>query len=181
LSDDHKEEKSAMFGKMKVKSRLALGFSLVLILMVVIIGFSLYQGEVSNEKLEHIITINNVRVQKANNMLDRARESSIVVRDILLSKNNNGSTEEIQNHKNHLSEIRKSYDELIAANRKLISADDAEGFKRISDLEVFEQTARQMQDRMIKLALAGKGVEANDFKDSTAYPKVKEWANNTAC
>ena len=99
-----------MFRNMKVGSRLALGFSLVLVFMVVIIAVSLRQAQVSHEKLQRIVKINNVRVQLANSMIDDARETSITVRDILLATHtiNAQSRESTQKSRGHLAELKRS-------------------------------------------------------------------------
>jgi signal transduction histidine kinase len=170
-----------MFRNIKIESRLALGFSIVLVIMFAIIGVSLRQAQVSDKNLEHIVTVNNVRVQLANNMIDDVRETAITVRDILLATHtiNIESSESAQKGRDNLAELRRTYTDNIDAIKKLISKDDKEGFDLISKIETSGSAARQLQDQVIELTMAGKHIEGIDFMAGKAYPIVKQWISET--
>ena len=168
-----------MFRNMKVGSRLALGFSLVLVLMVAIIGVSLRKAQVSREKLERIVKVNNVRVRLANDMIDDARETAIDVRNILLAKYKNDSSESIKKIRDHLAELRRTYSESLAKIKELVPEDDKKGLELLSNLEASEAAARQLQDQVIELAVAGQHAEGTDLMTEKAYPTVKQWIDET--
>ncbi len=103
-----------MFNSMKVGSRLALGFSLLLVFMVAIIVIGIAAIKKVNAELETIVQVQNVRTQLANDMIDKARETAIAVRNILLIKFKSESSESIQEHRDHIAILRKSYAESFA-------------------------------------------------------------------
>jgi methyl-accepting chemotaxis protein len=161
-----------MFRNMKVGLRLALGFTVVLVLMIAIIGVSLRSAQENHDQLERIVKINNVRIHLANNMVDGARETAIVVRNILLATHNidNSLIESTQKSKDQLTEIWREYNESFVALGYLSSKDDAKGLELFRKVETSATTARQLQDQVVELAEAGNRKEAIDFMTGTASP-----------
>jgi methyl-accepting chemotaxis protein len=176
-----KQEKSTMFRNMKVGFRLALGFTIVLVIMIAIIGVSLWQANVSHEDLTRIVEKNNVRIHLANNMIDDARDTAIVIRNILLATHsiNDKSLESAQKNKDHLAEIWKEYVESVATLEHLITKDDAKGFDLFRKVDRSATAARQLQDQVIELVEVDKYQEAVDFMTTKAYPAVKQWISDT--
>ena len=164
-----------MFRNMKFGLRMGFAFIFVIVFMIAIIAVSLHQAQVGHEKLQHIVKINNVRVQHANEMIDDARESAVMIRTILLGKYKSDSAGNIQKYIGHLSEIRKAYADSVVAIRKLIPENDIDGLALINKLEASSVTAQQLQDQVIELALAGKPAEGTDLMFGKAYPAVSNW------
>jgi signal transduction histidine kinase/DNA-binding response OmpR family regulator/HAMP domain-containing protein len=121
------------------------------------------------------VKINNVRVQYANEMIDDARESAVMIRTILLGKYRSDSADNMKKYIVHLSEIRKEYADSVVAIKKLIPENDVDGLVLINKLDVSRVTAEQLQDQVIELALAGKHVEGADLMFGKAYPAVSQW------
>ena len=132
-----------MFRNMKVGLRLALGFGITIVFMIAIITVSLHQARVSQEKLQRIVEINNVRLQIANDMIDNARETAITVRNILLAKYRSESVENVQKDIDHLAEIRKTYAESVAGIKKLVLEEETRGREMLGELEICGNAARQ--------------------------------------
>ena len=166
-----------MFGNMKVGLRLALGFTLVLVLMIAILGVSLRYAQESHDELDRIVNINNVRIHLANKMVDDARDTAITIRNLLLATQtvNTPSSESIQKGRDQLAEIQRGYLESATAIEPLITKDDADGFSLLRKLEISAATARQLQDQVIELVSAGQHQEAIDFMTGKAYPSVRQW------
>ena len=167
-----------MFRNIKVGMRLALGFGITIVFMIAIITVSLRQAQVSQEKLQRIVEINNVRLQLANDMIDDARETAITVRNILLAKYRSEPVENVQKDIDHLAEIRKTYGESVAGIKKLISEEDTKGREMLGELETSGSAARQVQDQVIELAVGGKPAEGTELMSKKAYPAVKQWISD---
>jgi CheY-like chemotaxis protein/HAMP domain-containing protein len=108
-------------------------------------------------------------------MIDDARESSVVIRSIMLEKYRSGSDNNVQKHIVHLSEIRKTYVDAVVEIKKLISEDDVDSLVLLNKLEVSQVTAQQLQDQVVELTLAGKQTEGSDLMFGKAYPAVDQW------
>ena len=100
-----------MFKNMKIGWRMGLGFSLVLVFMIVIILVSLNEMEDSRDNLDRIVKVNNVRLSLANDMIDDARETAIAVRTFLLGKYSNQPSESIQKMRDELAGNRRCFNE----------------------------------------------------------------------
>ncbi len=164
-----------MFRNMKIGLRLGLGFALIIAFMIAILTVSLRQAQASHEKLQHIVKVNNVRVQLSNDMIDDARESAVIIRSILLEKYRSASDNNVQKHIVRLSEIRKTYADSVIELKKLITEGDVDSFASLNKLEASRVPAQQLQDQAVELALAGKQAEGTDLMFGKAYPYVTQW------
>ncbi len=167
-----------MFKNMKIGLRLGLSVSLILVFMIAIILVSLNQITVSHDKLTRIVKINNVRIQMANNMINVARQTALDVRGILLAKYQNQKIENIQKMIGDLAEHRKKYKEAATRLETLFEKEDTKGFNILSQVNAYADTARQYQDKVIDLILAGKPNDGTGLMLREAYPGVNLWINN---
>lgn len=164
-----------MFKNMKLGLRLALGFSIVLILMTIIIVLNMYEMQISSQKLEEIVKKYNYRTKISNHIIDDARETSINVRNILLEKFSNNHNEKYQRYIDYIEKVRKNYSLSMIEFKKLIPENDKKLFKLFNDMSSTEAIVRRNQDHVIKLALEGAHVEATSFMFTKAYPSVEKW------
>lgn len=160
-----------MFKNMKIGLRMGLGFSLVLVFMIVIILVSLSEMEASHDKLERIVKVNNVRLQLANDMIDGVREVSIALRNILLIKKI-ANTKEMRKR---IAETRKDYDENFKKVEEMTAKDDTKAWDIISKIKANQDASRQLNNKVIDLAMAGKSDDAIDLMNKEARPKVRQW------
>ncbi len=160
-----------MIKNMKIGLRLALSFGLILVFMVVIILVSLNQIKVSRTMFDRIIKTNNVRLQLANNMIDHTREASINLRNILLLKDS-GKTLEL---KNKIDSVRNLYDADFKKLEGLITNDDTMSFAIVAKIKASQDVSRQLNNKVIDLAMAGKHEEAIILMNQQASKKVAGW------
>src|SRR4030042_3241924 len=160
-----------MFKNMKIGLRLALSFSFILVFMIVIILVSLNQIKVSRTMFDRIIKTNNVRLQLANNMIDRTREVSINLRNILLLKDI-GKTLEL---KNRIDSIRYLYDSDFKKLEGLITSDDTMSFVIAAKIKASQDASRQLNNKVIDLAMAGKYEESILLMNQQASKAVTDW------
>lgn len=73
-----------MFANLKIGKRMAFGFGLLLVIMIVLIWQGLSGMSNIQAKLDRIVKINNVRIEKAGDMLQAVQEVSINLRNALL-------------------------------------------------------------------------------------------------
>ena len=164
-----------MFRNMKVGLRLTLGFLLMLAFMIAIIVISMLQAQVSHEQLQNIVKINNVREHLAHEMIDGARQESIVIRRLMLSKYGNESSESIKNSIDEITKLRKEYIESAAKIKEILSKEDTIQLDLLKKLEESATAARQLQDKAIELAMVGKLKEASNFLRGKTYPAMNRW------
>ena len=164
-----------MFRNMKIGWRMGLGFVLVIVFMIAIILVALHQTQVSHEKLERIVKVNNVRLGLANSMINEARDTAISIRNVLLAKYRKESGGSLQKMRDELAEQRRMYNENFAKTKELTPKDDTKGLDLLSQVAASGDAARQWQDQVIELAVAGKHVKGADLMVAKAYPSVKLW------
>jgi methyl-accepting chemotaxis protein len=156
---------------MKIGLRMGLGFSLVLVFMIAIIVIILNAMENSRDKLERIVKVNNARLHMANAMIDDVREVSIALRNILLLKDSG----KIQETKNKIAETRKEYDADFKNIEELSAKDDTKAWDIISKVKASQDASRNLNDKVLDLALAGKYDDAFDLMNKEASPAVRQW------
>lgn len=161
-----------MFKNMKIGLRMGLGFSLMLVFMIVIIVISLNAMEDSRDKLARIVKVNNARIHQANSMIDDVREVSIALRNVLLLKDS-GKTQET---KNKIVETRKEYDANFEKIQELTANDDTKAWDIISKIKASQDASRQLNNKVFDLAMAGKYNDALDLTmNKEASSSVRQW------
>ena len=95
-----------MFKNLKIGVRLTISYGIILLFLIAVIIVSLNQISVSQKLFDRTLKVNNVRLQLANNMIDNTREVSITLRNILLLKNIQKTSELV----NNIYVFRKKYD-----------------------------------------------------------------------
>ena len=160
-----------MFKNLKISLRLGLNFSLILVFMIFIILLSLNQIKVSRTMFDRIIKKNNVRLQLTNNMIDHTREVSINLRNILLLKDSEKTLE----LKNRIDSIRNLYDAGFKKLEGLITNDDTMSFAIVAKIKASQEVSRQLNNKVINLAMEGKHEEAIILMNQQANKKVAGW------
>jgi len=164
-----------MFRNMKIWLRFVLSFSLILAFMITIIVVGLNQMKKSHEKLTRIVKTNNVRIQLANQMINKAQETAIDVRNILLAKYQKQTNDNLQKKIDGLTQHRKTYHEAAAKLEALFPKEDTKGLVMLSEVNACADTARNYQDKVIRLVMADKVNDGTDLMFGFAYPNVKRW------
>jgi methyl-accepting chemotaxis protein len=167
-----------MLKNMKIAVRMRLGFGLVIVFMIALILVMLNQMENTRDKLDHIVKVNNVKIQSANEMLGASRETVLVVRTVMLQKFRANADKNIQQLKDVLTEQRKIYHEKLAKYQEVESKDDTKGLDLTRKMKASGDAAQPSQDKVIELAEAGKHDEAADFMFKDTFPAVKQWAED---
>ena len=160
-----------MLKNMKVGMRLALGFAVVLILMIAIIFIGNNSIGKVQENLERIVKINNVRLTQSNAMATAIRDVSISIRNMLLEK----SAAKRMDMKNKIDSLRAEYDTAYEKIQQMTSADDKEGKELLDKILEAQKTSRPLNNMVIDLTLSGKNAEATELMNQQASPSVRKW------
>ena len=85
------KEEMIMLKNIKIGLRLALGFSLVIVFMIVLTIIGARQMRADHDNLERIVKEVDTRIRLANNVIDDARQVALSVRGLLMRKYSNQS------------------------------------------------------------------------------------------
>jgi PAS domain S-box-containing protein len=160
-----------MFKNMKIGSRLALSFGIMLVLIITLMAVSLNSIKRIHQNLDQIVNNENVRTQFANDMSDDVREVSIAVRNILLDKGKAG--QELQFKR--IDSLRTSYDTKLINYMKLILKDETEILSQIEKINVHMVNTRAANDSVFAFVREGNHEAALDKMMLSARPKVRAW------
>lgn len=162
------------FGNMTVGSRMYLGFSgpIVLLIIMAVIGISSMAH--IQENLEKIVKVNNVRSDLASEMATWTRENSIYLRNILLMKD----PAKRQDEKKKIEDVRVKYNKAFKKSEEMTTKDDTKGWEIITKIKGNQDTASELNNKVVDLALANRDNEANDLMLKEARPAVRKWLNS---
>jgi methyl-accepting chemotaxis protein len=159
-----------MFKNMKIGVRLALSFSIMLVLIVVLIGGGINSMSKIDQNLDEIVNVENVRTELANNMVDGVREVSIAIRTILLDKNKVTFEEQ----KNRISDFRKSYNDDLIKYEAVVTKDETKIVEQISKIKRVKDETTVFNNVIINLVSEGKYDAGLEELLKNAKPKVSE-------
>lgn len=155
-------------GNIKIGVRLALGFGLVLALMVAIIIVGVTEIKQVNDKLERIVNVNNAQVNLAADMLDSVHVVSRCIRSITLVNDMSAK----QKEKEKIDDARKQYNEAEQKIEKMISTEDGKAV--LSKAKQLKEQSREVNDRIINLAMSNNHDGAVNLL-MEADPVVNQW------
>ena len=162
------------FGNMKVGSRMYLGFSGTIVLMVIINVIGISSMANIQESLERIVRVNIVRTDQISEMATLTKEESINLRNILLVKD----ATKRQDEKKKIEDARAKYNGAFKKSEEMTAKDDTKGWEVITKIKGNQDTARELNNRVVDLALANRDSEANDLMLKEARPAVGKWLNS---
>ena len=135
-----------MFKDLKIGVRLALSFSIMMVLIVVLIGTGLNSLKKINQNMDDIVNIENARTELANNMIADVREVSIALRTILLDKKKTTLDEQ----RKSILEFRKSYDIDLKKYEELVPKEETTILDGIKKVKVLQDESRGFNNIVIK-------------------------------
>jgi len=160
-----------MFNNMKIGLRLAVGFSVMIVLLIVLIVVGFISINTINASLQQIVEIRNAITETVNNMLGDTREISIQTRNLVLEKD----SAKVKEASDTIATLQQQYD---ADSKKFLSLtvkDETEVLDLIKKINAIDVSARQSTDKVADLVAAGKKDEAIDWLDTDTRAKVREW------
>ena len=157
------------FSKMKVASRLAVAFGLVLAVSVIAALLSLSKLSAIQDNLENIVQVNNVKVELNSKMLNSVHVVSRVMRTmVLLSDKAAKETEMVK-----ITKSREAYDNAWAELQKFAPSGAAKVLR--AKIAAERDVARPLNNKVFELGMAEKEAEATKLLMSEANPATQKW------
>jgi methyl-accepting chemotaxis protein len=154
---------------MKVGTRLALGFGLVLALMAGVSGLGIYNMQRIHARLEKVVQLNVAKLTHVQDMSEAVHIVSRVTRTIVLLSDEAAMQRELPK----IEAARASYDKAQAALDALPAT--AEGKEIRARIGALRQEARPLNDQVLRLALQHKDDEATALLMQKAGPATQRW------
>ena len=135
----------ALLNHLKLSRRLALGFGLVLALLVAITGMSLFAMNGMASRMSTVIEVNNQRIAEATTMASAVNDASIAVRNLVITTNRDDIAPEVERLKASL----KTYQDAKARFTSLLthSPAEAEIDKQLAKLKETEEHGQSITER----------------------------------
>ena len=140
--------------KMKLGTRLALGFGAVLVLMAIVTIIAITRLGVMNRDLNQIVNINNQKVLLANELVDQIRNIAISVRNIAMSEDAAFQG----NEKAKIQKARDAYGEDLRKLSAMVASDEGKGM--LTAIAETQNTLRLLNEKALALDAEKKDAEA---------------------
>ena len=147
------------FKTMKIRSQLALSFSTVFLLMIVLTAIGIGRVQSVGEMLETINDVNSVKQRYAVNFRGSVHDRAIAVRDVVLASDNTTAQPEIEKIKKLADSYAQSASPLdaIFSTSQQITVEEKSALARIKEIEARTQP---LIAKLIALRLADSTPEA---------------------
>jgi methyl-accepting chemotaxis protein len=154
---------------MKVSTRLAMAFALVLLTMLTAITLALVQLSNVHTNLEQMVLQNNVKIRLANDMSQTVHIVSRVIRTMVLLTEPAAQ----QAEKDQLGKAREQYDAAWAVLEKMPATEQGAAIRK--NIDQSKTAARAINNSVVELAMANKDAEATELLLKTAAPEIEKW------
>lgn len=158
-----------MFKNMKIGMRLGLGFSIVLLLMVVLIYEGLGGMAAQNDKMGKIVNENNVKTALCNTMSEQVHIVTRLMRTLLLVT----TDAENQAEKEKIDQARTIYNKAREDLEKYPASEQGKAIRE--KIDAAAAAARNANNKVIELGMANKNAEAIELLLKTAAPLTNKW------
>jgi methyl-accepting chemotaxis protein len=135
---------------LKLRTRLILGFALVLVLTVALGVMAITKMEAIRLDFNKVVKENNVKISTANAMRGELNIVARTIRNIVIQ----GDPVYLQKQVERLAESRKNYGEQSNKLTSLISSEKAK--KITTDIIASKETVRPLFDKVVQAAMTGK-------------------------
>lgn len=155
-----------MFANMKIGKRMALGFGMLLVIMLVLIWEGVHSMAGVQEHLERIVTVNNVRLERCADIDDSVMNIFVNLRNILINKD----PDKRQEYQQRIAKFREEYASNLKKVEELTSSDDKKSYEIIAKIKEAMASAAALNNKAVDLSLAGKDAEAATVLSKEAAP-----------
>ncbi len=155
-----------MLANMKIGKRMALGFGLLLVVMVALIWVGAKGMGDIQANLDRIVKVNNVRVALCNEVVYDIDQIFINIRNAILSDN----PEKTKEYQGRITKFREEYSNNFKKAEEMTSKDDKKSWEIIAKVKENQAIASQLNVKVVELAVAGKDKEAYQLLSKEAAP-----------
>jgi methyl-accepting chemotaxis protein len=155
-----------MFGNMKIGKRMAIGFGLLLIIMVVLNWEGITGMSDIQKNLDRIVKVNNVRIDLCNDVYKDIDQISINIRNMILTNDPAKMTE----YQQRIVKFREEYAANFKKVEEMTNKDDKQSWELIAKIKESTVAFAQANNKVIELALAQKDADAAALLSKEAAP-----------
>ncbi|MBW6486885.1 MAG: MCP four helix bundle domain-containing protein [Syntrophobacterales bacterium] len=153
---------------MKVSTKLYLGFSVPVLIMIVLGIISLSSMGNIQSSLERIVKVNNLRGNLSHETGADVRDIAVTLRDIALVKED----ADRQAHQKEIAALREKYVGQLKKIEELTTKTDAKGFELLGNVRKAQEEAKDSNNKVIELAIARNDADAVALLESKAVPAI---------
>jgi len=158
-----------MFKNMRIASKLALAFGLVLVLLGVIAYIGITRMAAVQANFEKVTSDNNVKTALANDMRDQINDTARAVRNMMLSDDQSYTKEQAAS----LLKSRENYNVSRDKLQSMLVLDA--GKKIMAEINDGQAKATPLVDKVMELASANKNAEAAEVLLKEVVPVQNKW------
>jgi methyl-accepting chemotaxis protein len=158
-----------MLANLKVGPRLALGFGIVLLLMLVLTGVAISRMSFIRAQLDQIVEEDAVKLNLVNAMRDLMRYQSIAIRDVVMQEDISFKKSELK----RMRETTKAYRDKTAQLEPLLA--DTEGKAAMAKVATAEAKVKGFLDETIDQSISENTKEAGELIRSKLRPAQIEF------
>ena len=134
----------------KIGKRMGWGFGIILAVMAVATATALYVVSDINNKLDHIVRVNNEKIRHANDAIIAANSIYFSIANIMLAPDDATRSQQMD----RIKKARETYVKAIEAVEKLEARE--EGKKIIASAKEMIAAGRDLNNRILEAAMAGR-------------------------
>ncbi|HEU0234210.1 MAG TPA: methyl-accepting chemotaxis protein [Gallionella sp.] len=161
------------FNNLNIASRLALGFGVLLVFMLVITGMGIGGLSKLNEKLHAITDVNNAEIQTASDMRSSVSSIAIALRNLVLMTKDAEKQAEMESIKQEIQKYKDAKD-LLAEMFKLPGTTEVET-ALLAKIQEDEAAVFPLIEKATGLAMANKSAEVLMVLMEEVKPKQGKW------
>ena len=155
-----------MLKDMNLSRRLGLGFSSVVVIMLVLIAVGVIGMMHINEDMERMVKVNAVRMDHIVDLDMEFSGIAINVRNIILNKN----SDKRQEYQQRIAKSREAYEKGLQNVEALTSVNDAKGLGLINSIKRSIMALEAVDARIMERALANNDEEAEQIRTKEGGP-----------
>src|SRR5665647_3911906 len=155
-----------MFANMKIGKRLGLGFGLLVLFMVALTWIGVKGMASVSDNMERIVKVNMARIDMVNDMNMDIANIGINVRNILY----NNDPAKRQEYNQRITKFREQYGEAFKKVEEMTTKTDAKAWEIINKLKEALGHYRDINAKVVELAIANKDAEANQLMSKEGGP-----------
>ncbi|MFZ5764404.1 MAG: methyl-accepting chemotaxis protein [Thermodesulfobacteriota bacterium] len=155
-----------MFANMNLSRRLGAGFAVVVAVMLVLIWIAIRDMRVIEDGMERIVTVNMVRIEHANQVMDATSTIFTDVRNIIL----NQDPEKRRLYGERIAKSREEYEKSLNKVEEMTNPTDSKALALISQIREAIRTLKAINTRIIDLAMVGNDGEAEALREKEGEP-----------
>lgn len=163
----------ARFAQTRIGTRLAIGFSMILALLVILTGIGIYQVNQIDRDLTRINEVNGQKQRFAINWRGSVHDRAIALRDIVLTDDESM----VNAQKSLMQRLRDDYAEATSGMQDVISeyASSEEGQRLLDRIDTQQQITLELTQQVINARDSGNLARAEALLLDQAGPAYAEW------